>query len=118
MNYLSAPWGPAPVRMRPPRPPTWPRSSEIAELSAMDYGALPPEINSGRMYAGPGAGSMLAAAGAWDGLSADLHATAAAAGSVVSGLTGGSWRGAASTSMAAAAAPFLTWMSATAAQSE
>jgi PPE-repeat protein len=84
----------------------------------MDFGAFPPEINSARMYAGPGAGSMLAAAGAWDGLAADLHATAAAAGSVVSGLTGGSWRGAASTSMAAAVAPYLTWMSATAAQSE
>jgi PPE-repeat protein len=84
----------------------------------MDFGAFPPEINSARMYAGPGAGSMLAAAAAWDGLAADLHATAASYGSVVSGLTGGSWRGAASTSMAAAAAPFLTWMSATAAQCE
>jgi len=84
----------------------------------MDFGAFPPEINSARMYAGPGAGSMLAAAGAWDGLAADLHSTAAAAGSVVSGLAGGSWRGAASTSMAAAVAPYLTWMSATATQLE
>jgi PPE family len=32
----------------------------------MDYGALPPEINSGRMYSGPGCGSMLAAATTWD----------------------------------------------------
>ena len=39
----------------------------------MDFGALPPEINSGRMYAGPGAGSMLAAAAAWDGLAAELQ---------------------------------------------
>ncbi len=84
----------------------------------MDYGAFPPEINSARMYAGPGAGSMLAAAGAWDGLAADLHATAAAAGSVVSGLASQSWRGAASTSMTAAVAPFLTWMTATATQLE
>ena len=84
----------------------------------MDFGAFPPVVNSARMYAGPGAGSMLAAAGAWDGLAADLHSTAAAAGSVVSGLTGQSWRGAASTSMAAAVAPYLTWMSTTASQIE
>ncbi len=32
----------------------------------MDFGALPPEINSARMYAGPGSGPMLAAASAWD----------------------------------------------------
>jgi len=84
----------------------------------MDFGAFPPEINSGRMYAGPGAGSMLAAASAWDGLAADLHSTAAAAGSVISGLTGESWQGVSSTSMAAAVAPYLTWMTATATQLE
>jgi PPE-repeat protein len=84
----------------------------------MDYGALPPEINSARMYAGPGAGSMLVAAEAWDGLAAELHTAAAAAESVVSGLTDESWRGISSTSMAAAVAPYLTWMSTTAAQLE
>jgi PPE-repeat protein len=84
----------------------------------MDYGALPPEINSARMYAGPGSGSMLAAASAWDRLAADLHSTAAAAGSVVSGLTDEAWRGFSSASMSAAVAPFLTWMSATSVQLE
>jgi PPE-repeat protein len=84
----------------------------------MDFGAFPPEINSARMYAGPGAGSMLAASAAWDGLAAELHSTAAAAGSVVSGLTGEAWQGVSSTSMAAAVAPYLTWMSATATQAE
>jgi PPE-repeat protein len=84
----------------------------------MDYGALPPEINSARMYAGPGAGSMLVAAAAWDGLAADLNSTAASYGSVISGLTGESWQGASSTSMAAAATPYVTWRSATAAQVE
>ena len=84
----------------------------------MDFGAFPPEINSARMYTGPGAGSMLAASAAWDGLAAELHSTAAAAGSVVSGLTGESWQGVSSTSMAAAVAPYLTWMSATAGQIE
>ena len=33
----------------------------------MDFAFLPPEINSGRMYDGPGSGPMLAAAAAWDG---------------------------------------------------
>ena len=84
----------------------------------MDFGALPPEVNSGRMYAGPGSGPMLVASAAWDGLAADLHSTAASYGSVISGLTGGSWLGPASTSMAAAAAPYVAWMSATATQAE
>jgi PPE-repeat protein len=39
----------------------------------MDFAMLPPEINSGRMYAGPGSGPMLAAAAAWDGLAAPFH---------------------------------------------
>lgn len=84
---------------------------------AIDFGLLPPEINSTRMYTGPGAGSLLAAAAAWDDLAAQLHATAADHSSVISGLTVG-WRGPASATMAAAAAPYLAWMTATAGQAE
>jgi PPE-repeat protein len=84
----------------------------------MDFAALPPEINSTRIYAGPGAGSMLAAAGAWDALAGELYSTAASYGSVISGLTAASWLGAASASMAAAAGPYVAWMSATGAQAE
>ena len=82
----------------------------------MDYGALPPEINSARMYAGPGAGSMLAAAAAWNGLAAELRSAASSYGSVISGLTGGPWLGPSSTAMAAAATPYVAWLSATAEQ--
>ena len=84
----------------------------------IDFGALPPDINSGRMYAGPGAGSMLAAAAAWDGLSAELHSAAFSYGSVISALTSGPWVGPSSTAMAAAVAPYIAWMSATAGQAE
>jgi PPE-repeat protein len=84
----------------------------------MDFGILPPEINSGRMYTGPGPGPMLAAAAAWDGLAAELGSTAASYGSEVSALTSGAWQGPSSASMAAAAAPYVAWMNATAAQAE
>ncbi|RFZ21372.1 putative PPE family protein PPE29 [Mycobacterium marinum] len=82
----------------------------------MFYAAFPPEINSGRMYTGPGSGSMLAAAAAWDGLAAELQSTAASYSSVISGLTSGSWVGPSALAMAAAAAPYVTWMYGTAAQ--
>src|SRR5208337_1342419 len=84
----------------------------------MDYGAFPPEINSARMYAGPGPESMLAAAAAWNGLAAQLHSGAATYTSVISGLTDGPWLGPSSTAMAAAAAPYAAWMSTTAGQAE
>lgn len=84
----------------------------------MDFAALPPEVNSGRMYAGPGSGSLLAASAAWDELAAELHTAAASYRSVVTELTSGPWLGPASTKMAAAAAPYATWLSATAEQAE
>jgi PPE-repeat protein len=84
----------------------------------LDFGALPPEVNSGRMYAGPGPGPLLAAAGAWDELAAELGWAASSYESVVSGLTSAGWTGPASLSMAAAATPYVAWLSSTAAQAE
>ena len=82
----------------------------------MFYAAFPPEINSGRIYSGPGSGPMLAAAAAWGGLADDLQSTAASYSSVISSLSSGPWLGPASLSMTAAVAPYLTWMQGTAAQ--
>jgi PPE-repeat protein len=84
----------------------------------MDFATLPPEVNSGLMYAGPGSGPIIAAAASWDSLAAEVSSAAGDYGSVISGLTGGPWRGPASASMAAAAAPYVSWMNATAAQAE
>ncbi len=84
----------------------------------MDFGALPPEINSGRMYSGPGPAPMLAAATSWDSLAAELGSAASTYDSVIRGLTSEEWLGPASESAAAAAAPYVTWMSTTAAQAE
>lgn len=80
----------------------------------MEFGFLPPEVNSGRMYAGPGSGSLLAAAGSWDALSAELSITAAVYESVLSGLTGLFWHGPAAQAMAASAAPYVAWLYSTA----
>lgn len=84
----------------------------------MDFAALPPEVNSGLIYAGPGSGPMIAAAASWDRLATDLSSAASDYASVVSSLTSGPWRGPASASMAAAAAPYVQWMNTTAAQAE
>jgi PPE-repeat protein len=84
----------------------------------MDLGALPPEINSGRLYSGPGSGPMLTAAEAWSRLVDDLYTAAACYDWVVCGLTSEGWLGPASLGMAVAIAPYVTWMRATAALAE
>ncbi|WP_204807366.1 PPE family protein [Mycobacterium riyadhense] len=84
----------------------------------MFYAALPPEINSGRMYTGPGSGPLLAAAAAWDTLAAELQSTVALYSSAISSLTSGPWVGPSSAAMAAAVAPYVTWLNATAAQAK
>jgi PPE-repeat protein len=84
----------------------------------MDFAMLPPEVNSARMYAGPGPGPILAAASAWDGLAAELQSTAASYRAAIAELTGGPWLGSSSASMAAAATPYLDWMTTTAGQAE
>jgi PPE-repeat protein len=70
------------------------------------------------MYAGPGSGPMIAAAASWDRLATEVSSAAGNYGSAIANLTSGPWRGPASASMAAAAAPYVSWMSATAAQAE
>lgn len=84
----------------------------------MDFATLPPEVNSGLMYAGPGAAPMLAAAAAWESLAAELYGTAGSYQSAVSALTAGPWLGPSSVTMAAAAASYSAWMSGTAARAE
>ena len=84
----------------------------------MIYAFQPPEITSGAMYTGPGSGPMLAAAAAWDALAAELQSTASAYSAIVEGLASEGWTGPSSVAMAAAAAPYVAWMSATSAQAK
>ncbi|MEY8014875.1 PPE family protein [Mycobacterium servetii] len=81
----------------------------------MDFGALPPEVNSARMYAGPGPASMLAASAGWESLAAELQSAASGYRSVISTLTE-EWVGPTSMAMAAAVTPYVSWMTVTAEQ--
>ncbi|HEU0189706.1 MAG TPA: PPE family protein [Mycobacterium sp.] len=84
----------------------------------VDFGALPPEVNSARMYAGVGPGPLLAAAAGWDVAGAELGRVAASYRSLLAELTSGPWQGPASLSMRRAAAPYATWLSTVADQAE
>jgi PPE-repeat protein len=83
-----------------------------------DFAAQPPELISAKIYAGPGSESLQAAAAAWDGLSSELQSTAANFQSVITGLISGDWTGPSSEAAAAAAAPYVSWLSTTAGQAE
>jgi PPE-repeat protein len=61
---------------------------------------------------------MLAAAAAWNTMAAEIRSAAADYDSVVTELTSAGWFGPSSTSMLAAAEPYLAWLNTTAAQAE
>ncbi len=84
----------------------------------LDFGALPPEVNSARMYAGPGSGSLMTAASAWNALAAELNSAALSYDKIITALSSEEWMGPASATMAQAVQPYVTWMTTTAAQAE
>lgn len=81
----------------------------------MDFGVLPPEVNSGRMYTGPGPGTLSAASAGWDSLATGLTDAASCYQVVIAGLIDESWLGRTSMSMAAAVTPYVSWLTVTAA---
>ncbi|PRI12800.1 PPE family protein, partial [Mycobacterium shigaense] len=84
----------------------------------LNFAALPPEINSGLMYAGPGSGPLMAAAAAWDEVAAELGLAASGYNSTITELTGAPWLGPSSRAMLAAITPHMTWLSAISDQAE
>ncbi|MGD1172032.1 PPE family protein [Mycobacterium seoulense] len=87
-------------------------------MTSPHFAWLPPEVNSARIHSGPGAGPLLAAAEAWDGLAEDLASSASSFSSVTSNLANGSWQGPSSAAMMALATHYVSWLSAAAAQAE
>jgi PPE-repeat protein len=83
-----------------------------------DFGLLSPEVNSGRMYSGPGPGPLLAASEAWDSLAAELGFAANGYGAALAELTSNSWVGPTSVAMMSAVTPYIDWLTSTGAQAE
>lgn len=82
----------------------------------MNFAMLPPEVNSARMYTGPGSTSMWAASVSWYEVSAGLHSAAETYGSVVTDLATWQWQGPTAGLMVAAVLPYIEWLRTTAAQ--
>jgi PPE-repeat protein len=81
----------------------------------MDFGLLPPEVNSGLMYSGPGSGPMLAAAVGWEEVAAELEAAATGYGAQIGELTVQAWTGPSSLGMTGAVTPYVEWLQASSA---
>jgi PPE-repeat protein len=75
----------------------------------VDYGALPPEVNSARIVAGPGPGPLLSASVSWMYLSSALADSAAGWRTVTAGLLG-AWQGPSTSSMAVSATLYTSWL--------
>jgi PPE-repeat protein len=81
-----------------------------------DFGSRPPEINSALIYSGAGAGPLSVASSAFANLSSELSSNATSYESVISQLTGSEWQGPSSEAMAAAAQPYIAWLTTTSGQ--
>lgn len=80
----------------------------------IDFGSLPPEVNSSRMYAGAGAMPLQSAAQAWSTVAAEIESSVAEIHATVSSL-GAAWQGPSSDAMAQKMGLYASWLMNTAA---